>query len=95
MVSALAPSDVTDRLARLEGWSLADDKLYRQLIFKDFSAAWDFMSAVALLAEQLDHHPEWSNVYNRVEIALTTHDAGGISERDFDLARLINQHLDQ
>ena len=58
--------------------------------FKDFSAAWAFMSRVALLAEKHDHHPEWSNTYNKVEITLTTHDAGGLSERDIGMAQAID-----
>jgi len=66
------------------------DAITRDFKFKDFSAAWGFMARVALLAEQGDHHPEWSNVYNRVSITLTTHDAGGLSERDVKLARAID-----
>ena len=62
----------------------------RDLKFKDFSEAWGFMARVALLAEQQDHHPEWSNVYNRVAITLTTHDAGGLSARDVKLAHAID-----
>ena len=76
----------------LPGWSLAEghDAIRREFRFRDFSEAWGFMARVALLAEAQDHHPEWSNVYNRVEILLTTHDAGGLSERDLRLARAIN-----
>ena len=66
-----------------------------KLVFKDFVAAFEFMSKVALLAEAARHHPEWSNVYNRVEIDLTTHDAGGITEQDFDLAAKIDRVLAQ
>ena len=66
------------------------DALARRWRFADFSTAWGFMSRVALLAEAQDHHPEWSNVYNRVEIVLTTHDAGGLSVRDVKLARAID-----
>ena len=65
----------------------------RHCVFKDFVAAFGFMSQVALLAESMNHHPEWSNVYNRVEIALTTHDASGITERDFKLATQIEALL--
>jgi 4a-hydroxytetrahydrobiopterin dehydratase len=73
-------------------WSLVAerDAIARSFRFADFSAAWGFMSRVALLAEQQDHHPEWFNVYNRVEITLSTHDAGGLSERDIRLARAID-----
>ena len=66
------------------------DAIMRQFRFKDFSAAWGFMARVALLAEQQDHHPEWFNVYNRVDIVLTTHDAHGLSDRDIRLARAID-----
>lgn len=67
------------------------DAIRRAFRFADFSAAWGFMSRVALLAERMDHHPEWSNVYNRVEILLTTHDAGGLSEKDVALAEAIDR----
>jgi 4a-hydroxytetrahydrobiopterin dehydratase len=66
------------------------DALSRAWTFKDFSEAWGFMARVALLAEQQDHHPEWSNVYNRVAITLTTHDAGGLSARDVKMAHAID-----
>jgi 4a-hydroxytetrahydrobiopterin dehydratase len=80
-------------LAKLAGWTEADDrdaicKTYR---FTDFVEAWRFMSRTALIAEQMNHHPEWLNVYNRVEITLTTHDAGGLSALDVDLAN----HMDR
>lgn len=76
----------------LPGWSLVEgrDAIRRRFVFTDFSGAWGFMARVALLAEKHDHHPEWSNVWNRVEILLTTHDAGGLSERDVALARAID-----
>jgi 4a-hydroxytetrahydrobiopterin dehydratase len=67
------------------------DALTRTIKFKDFSAAFGFMTQVALAAEKLDHHPEWSNVWNRVEITLSTHDAGGLTERDIKLARIIDK----
>jgi 4a-hydroxytetrahydrobiopterin dehydratase len=78
--------------AELPEWRLVEgrDALTRSFRFQDFSAAWGFMARVALLAEAQDHHPEWSNVYNRVEITLTTHDAGGLSARDVKLARSID-----
>ena len=77
----------------LPGWEAVAgrDAIRREFRFRDFSEAWGFMARVALLAEAQDHHPEWSNVYNRVEILLTTHDAGGLSERDLRLARAINK----
>jgi len=76
--------------AQLPGWSLVNGKLHRELRFADFSEAFGFMARVALAAEQLGHHPEWSNVWNRVVIDLTTHDSGGLSELDVTLARRID-----
>jgi 4a-hydroxytetrahydrobiopterin dehydratase len=82
----LTDADVAARLKALQGWSLEAGKLHKAFTFKDFVEAWGFMSAVALVAESMGHHPEWSNVWNRVTVDLTTHDAGGISALDFDLA---------
>ena len=89
-IERLLENDIQQGLASLEGWQLDDDKLYRRLVFDDFNQAFGFMTRVALLAEAANHHPEWFNVWNRVEIWLTTHDAGGLSSRDFDLAEQIN-----
>ena len=77
----------------LPEWRMAEgrDAIVRSLRFADFGAAWGFMSPVALLAEKADHHPEWSNVYNRVEITLTTHDCNGLSVRDITLAEAIDK----
>ncbi len=88
----LSPSDRDQLPNALPLWHVTDDRdaLKRDFKFKDFNAAWGFMCQVARLAEQQDHHPEWSNVYNRVTIVLTTHDAGGLSERDVRLARAID-----
>lgn len=79
-------------LAALPQWTLAREgqAIERRFVFADFSAAFAFMTRVALLAEQRDHHPEWFNVYNRVEIALTTHDAGGLTLRDVKMAKAID-----
>jgi 4a-hydroxytetrahydrobiopterin dehydratase len=90
-----APTKLTDmeiqaRLPALPGWTLASGKLHKAFAFGDFVEAWGFMSAVALVAESMGHHPEWSNVWNRVTVDLTTHDAGGISALDFDLAARMN-----
>lgn len=92
-INKLPPETVVEKLAGLPGWELVDDKLYRRITFRDFVEAFGFMARVALLAETANHHPEWSNVYNRVDIYLTTHDAGGITERDFRLAAQMNQLL--
>ncbi|WP_164156335.1 4a-hydroxytetrahydrobiopterin dehydratase [Sandarakinorhabdus rubra] len=76
--------------AQLPDWQVDGEHLKRSFRFKDFSEAFGFMARVALLAEAQDHHPEWFNVWNRVDIALTTHDAGGLSVRDVKLARAID-----
>lgn len=92
MIERLDAGARAELAARLPEWRLLPDRdaIRREFRFRDFSAAWGFMSRVALLAEAQDHHPEWSNVYNRVEITLTTHDAGGLSERDVRLALAID-----
>jgi 4a-hydroxytetrahydrobiopterin dehydratase len=77
-------------LSTLPQWSLVAGKLHRELRFADFAQAFGFMASVALVAESMNHHPEWSNVYARVAIDLTTHDAGGITELDLELARRID-----
>ena len=79
-------------LGGLPGWKEAEgrDAITRTFTFKDFNEAFGFMSRVALAAERMDHHPEWFNVWNRVEVTLSTHDAGGLSERDLKLARAID-----
>jgi 4a-hydroxytetrahydrobiopterin dehydratase len=86
--------DVAETLKSLPAWRVADDNrpaIARTLKFADFNAAFGFMTRVALMADKTDHHPEWSNVYNRVEILLTTHDADGVTQRDVTLARFIDQ----
>ena len=74
----------------LAAWDISGTALHRDFVFRDFSQAWGFMSRVALLAEQHAHHPDWSNVWNRVSITLTTHDAGGLTAKDIALARAID-----
>src|SRR5262249_49724775 len=80
-------------LAKLTGWSEVKgrDAITRTFTFKDFNAAFGFMARAALVAEKLDHHPEWFNVYNKVEVTLATHDAGGVTERDVTLAETMNR----
>jgi 4a-hydroxytetrahydrobiopterin dehydratase len=94
-VSQLTEAERAEALSELPEWTLHADGLAisREFRFKNFSEAWAFMNRVALLAEKHDHHPEWSNVYNRVAITLTTHDAGGLSERDAKMARAIDKLL--
>jgi 4a-hydroxytetrahydrobiopterin dehydratase len=82
----LSDAEIQARLGKLSGWTVNNGKLHRELQFADFVQAFGFMTRCALLAEKRDHHPEWFNVYNKVFIDLTTHDAGGISAKDFELA---------
>jgi 4a-hydroxytetrahydrobiopterin dehydratase len=86
----LSEGEIQAALGDLPGWSLEGGKLHRELSFDDFSAAWGFMSRVALVAEQLQHHPEWFNVYSTVRIDLSTHDVGGISPFDVEFAQRVN-----
>ena len=82
--------EIEDRLREIASWTLEGGKLHRDFKFKNFIEAFGFMTASALVAEKMDHHPEWSNVYNRVAVDLTTHDAGGVTELDFELAASMN-----
>ena len=96
MIEALSEAERVEALEGLPDWDHdeARDAITRSFSFEDFSEAFAFMTRVALLAEKADHHPEWSNVYNRVEILLTTHDAGGLSARDVDMAQAIDALVD-
>ena len=89
----LTPAEIDQLEQQLPGWSLVDGKLHRELVFSDFNAAFGFMTRVALIAEAMGHHPEWRNVWNRVVIDLTTHDTGGLSNLDQQLAQRINALL--
>lgn len=82
----LTPEEVESALQSLGGWQVVDGKLHREYRFRDFVEAWGFMSRAALIVQQMDHHPEWFNVYHTVRVDLVTHDAGGISRRDVELA---------
>lgn len=93
-MNVLDQEQLTQSLEKLSGWSLEQGKLFRSFRFDDFVAAFGFMSRAALLAERENHHPEWFNVYNRVDVWLTTHDAGGISERDTRLAAALDALVD-
>lgn len=92
-VAKLADQEIAAALAQLPGWSRVDGRsaIAKTFRFADFNAAWGFMCRVALAAEKQDHHPEWFNVWNRVEITLSTHDAGGVSARDVKLAETIEK----
>ena len=91
-IEPLSEAERAEALDALDDWDYdeARDAIARTITFKDFSEAFAFMTRVALLAEKADHHPEWSNVWNRVDILLTTHDAGGLSHRDVDMAEAID-----
>lgn len=88
-------SEIEAKLEKLAGWAFDDDKnaLHKKYLFKDFSEAWAFMNQIALEAEKLDHHPSWFNEYNKVDIYLSTHDAGGVTQLDFTLAKLIEERV--
>ena len=90
----LTPDEIHDRLATLNGWAVENDRLHKQFAFGSFVQAFSFMTAGALVAEKMDHHPEWCNVYNRVTVDLATHDVGGISPFDFDLATAFDKIVD-
>ncbi len=89
--SKLTAEQIKKALQTLSGWKLKGGKLYREWKFADFSAAWGFMSRVALIAEKMNHHPEWCNVWNKVYVELSTHDAGGITKLDVQLAKTMNE----
>lgn len=84
-------ADVRPRLAFYEGWNFKDNGLEKQFQFRDFNEAFGFMTRVALEAEKAGHHPDWSNVYDRVSFRLTTHEAGGVTDRDFHLLERIER----
>ena len=87
----LEPAEIADHVKGLPGWAVTNGKLHREFTFADFVDAFRFMTGAAFEAERLQHHPEWSNVYNRVTVDLVTHDAQGITALDFDLARRMQQ----
>ncbi len=88
--SKMTDEEIRNNLADVPGWEMIDGKLHRSFKFENFSRAFGFMTSLALVAEAKNHHPEWSNVYNRVVIDLNTHDAGGITALDFELATAAN-----
>ncbi len=90
-MSPLSPQELETELTQLDGWTIVDGKLHREFKFASFVEAFGFMSSLALVSEALGHHPEWFNVYNRLTIDLTTHDAGGITSKDVEWARKANQ----
>jgi 4a-hydroxytetrahydrobiopterin dehydratase len=93
MIHKLTPEERATQLNQLQGWQIVEgrDAIKRQFEFADFNEAFGFMTRVAIKAQEMDHHPEWFNVYSKVEITLSTHEADGVTERDIELARFINQ----
>lgn len=96
MNNKLERADIENKISSLNGWVFAlqdgRETIHKSFSFKDFNQAFGFMSRMALLAEKMDHHPEWFNVYNRVEITLTTHDAGGVTDKDFRMAQAADSY---
>lgn len=90
MVKKLNAAEIDNAMASLQNWKRVEQMIHRDFKFKNFIEAFGFMSQVALIAESINHHPNWSNVYNKVSIELTTHDVGGLSEKDFILAQKID-----
>lgn len=93
MADKLSPEKREAALAELDSWKAVEDRdaITKSFRFTDFNSAFGFMSRIALMAEKMDHHPEWFNVYNRVEVTLSTHDAGGVTELDLRLARFCDK----
>jgi len=89
-LTKLSDEQIKKELIDLPGWSIVNGKLHKDFVFKDFIEAFGFMSTAALHIEKINHHPEWFNVYNKLKVDLTTHDAGGITQNDINLARILN-----
>jgi 4a-hydroxytetrahydrobiopterin dehydratase len=90
MVDALSPEEVQARMVEVPGWEVVDGALHREVRFADFSEAFGFMARVALVAEKLDHHPDWSNSWNTVRLDIASHAAGGITSQCFELAKQVD-----
>jgi len=86
----LSPEKISEELKNLSGWSIKDEKLHRDFEFESFNQAFGFMTRAAMEIEKMNHHPEWFNVYNRLTVDLMTHDAGGITQNDVELAKILN-----
>ena len=95
MMERLTENQVRLALGRLNGWKLKSNAIVSEFVFADFNQAFAVMTRIALYAEKCGHHPEWRNVYNRLEIRLTTHDVGGLSELDFNMASAINRYAEE
>ncbi len=86
----LPQEDIDEELKSLQGWSVVNEKLHKEFLFDNFNQAFGFMTRAAMEIEKMNHHPEWFNAYNRIIIELTTHDAGGITKNDINLAKILN-----
>ncbi len=86
----LSSEQISEELKNLSGWIVKDEKLHKDFEFEDFNQAFGFMTRAAMHIEKMNHHPEWFNVYNKLSIDLMTHDAGGITQNDIDLAKILN-----
>ncbi len=86
----LSQTDIDEELKNLAGWSVVNEKLHKEFQFDSFNQAFGFMTRAAMQIEKMNHHPEWFNVYNKITIELTTHDAGGITKNDVNLAKILN-----
>ena len=86
----LSESDIDEELKKLSGWNVKNEKLHKEFQFDNFNQAFGFMTRAAMEIEKMNHHPEWFNVYNRITVDLTTHEAGGITNNDVNLARILN-----
>ncbi len=93
MTAKFSKEEISKSLEDLQGWTQLDgrDAIQKDFLFKNFSQAFAFMTRVALKAEKMDHHPEWFNVYNKVEVVLATHDVDGVSDKDIELARFMDK----
>ena len=86
----LSSEQISEELKNLPGWSIKDEKLHKDFEFESFNQAFGFMTRAAMEIEKMNHHPEWFNVYNKITVDLMTHDAGGITENDIQLAKILN-----
>jgi len=89
-LAKLSDDQIKEKLKELQGWQLVNGKLHKEFQFKDFNQAFGFMTRAAIHAEKMEHHPEWFNVYNKLKVDLMTHDAGGVTENDVKLAKILN-----
>lgn len=90
-MSKLSENQITEQMKNLDGWEYSDDAIHTTIEFQDFKDCFSVMTRIAFEAEKLNHHPDWSNVYNKLSITLTTHEADGLTEKDFSLAQIIDE----